>query len=100
MLQTIKTRSGRTIILPTPEEDAIITAAAIADPDAIPLTDAEWAAVQPQLRRGRPIAAQTKIHTGLRLDAEVVAAFKAGGRGWQTRMNDALKDWLKTHHTA
>ncbi|MDH2917643.1 MAG: BrnA antitoxin family protein [Sideroxydans sp.] len=87
-------------ILPTPEEDAIITAAAMADPDAIPLTDAEWAAVQPQLRRGRPIAAQTKIHTGLRLDAEVVAAFKAGGRGWQTRMNDALKDWLKTHHTA
>jgi uncharacterized protein (DUF4415 family) len=100
MLQTIKTRSGRTIILPTPEEDAIITAAAMSDPDAIPLTDAEWAAVQPQLRRGRPIAAQTKIHTGLRLDAEVVAAFKAGGRGWQTRMNDALKDWLKTHHTA
>jgi uncharacterized protein (DUF4415 family) len=98
MLQTIKTRSGRTIILPTPEEDAIITAAAMSDPDAIPLTDAEWAAVQPQLRRGRPIAAQTKIHTGLRLDAEVVAAFKAGGRGWQTRMNDALKDWLKTHH--
>ena len=87
-------------ILPTPEEDAIITAAAMADPDAIPLTDAEWAAVQPQLRRGRPVAAQTKIHTGLRLDAEVVAAFKAGGRGWQTRMNDALKDWLKTHHTA
>lgn len=86
-------------ILPTPEEDAIITAAAMSDPDAMPLTDAEWAAVQPQLRRGRPIAAQTKIHTGLRLDAEVVAAFKAGGRGWQTRMNDALKDWLKTHHT-
>lgn len=87
-------------ILPTPEEDTIITAAAMADPDAMPLTDDEWAAVQPQLRRGRPVAAQTKIHTGLRLDAEVVAAFKAGGRGWQTRMNDALKDWLKTHHTA
>jgi uncharacterized protein (DUF4415 family) len=97
MLPTIKTRSGRTIILPTAEEDALITAAAMADPDAIPLTDAEWAAVVPQLRRGRPVAAQTKIHTGLRLDAEVLAAFKAGGRGWQTRMNDALKDWLNTH---
>ncbi|HEY5801089.1 MAG TPA: BrnA antitoxin family protein, partial [Burkholderiaceae bacterium] len=23
-------------------------------------------------------------------------AFRATGDGWQTRMNDALKDWLKT----
>jgi uncharacterized protein (DUF4415 family) len=99
MSQTIKTRAGRTIILPTPEEDAAITAAAMADPDAMPLTDAEWEAAKPQLRRGRPIAEHTKIHTGLRLDAEVVAAFKAGGQGWQTRINDALKDWLKTHNT-
>ena len=30
-------------------------------------------------------------------DADVVAAFKATGKGWQTRMNYALRDWLKTH---
>ncbi|CAN0617495.1 protein of unknown function [Burkholderia multivorans] len=24
-------------------------------------------------------------------------AFKTTGRGWQTRLNAALKDWLKTH---
>jgi uncharacterized protein (DUF4415 family) len=30
-------------------------------------------------------------------DAEVVAAFKAKGKGWQTRMNDALKEWLNQH---
>ena len=35
-------------ILPTPEEDAAITAAAQADPDALPLTDAEWVAVKPK----------------------------------------------------
>ncbi len=29
-------------ILPTAEEDAAITAAAMADPDARPFTDAEW----------------------------------------------------------
>ena len=29
-------------ILPSPEEDAAITAAAMSDPDAQPLTDAEW----------------------------------------------------------
>ncbi|MGD0962053.1 MAG: BrnA antitoxin family protein [Methylomonas sp.] len=27
-------------------------------------------------------------------------AFKATGKGWQTRMNSALKDWLKTHSPA
>jgi uncharacterized protein (DUF4415 family) len=78
-------------------DEAAADAAARFFPHYLRLTDAEWAAVVPQLRRGRPVAAQTKIHTGLRLDADVLAAFKAGGRGWQTRMNDALKDWLNTH---
>ena len=39
----------------------------------------------------------TKISTTIRFDAEVLAAFKSTGAGWQTRMNDALKDWLSTH---
>ncbi|TXD17404.1 BrnA antitoxin family protein [Extensimonas vulgaris] len=33
----------------------------------------------------------------VRYDAEVIKAFKATGKGWQTRMNAALKDWLKSH---
>ena len=40
-------------LIPTPEEDATATAAAQADPDAQPMTDAEWAAVKPGVRRGR-----------------------------------------------
>ncbi len=46
------------VIFPTPEEDAAITAAAESDPDARPLTDAEWELVRPTLRRGekaRPV---------------------------------------------
>ncbi|WP_156411263.1 MULTISPECIES: BrnA antitoxin family protein [Alishewanella] len=27
----------------------------------------------------------------------MVAAFNPTGKGWQTRMNAALRDWLKTH---
>lgn len=96
----LKTKSGRLVELPTAEEDAIITAAAMSDPDALPLTDAEWATIKPTLRRGRPVAVHPKIHTGLRLDADVLLAFKTGGRGWQTRINDALKEWLKTHPTS
>ncbi|ASF45257.1 hypothetical protein CEK71_03805 [Methylovulum psychrotolerans] len=26
-----------------------------------------------------------------------MAAFRATGKGWQTRMNDALKEWLSEH---
>ncbi|MBE7201736.1 MAG: BrnA antitoxin family protein [Parafilimonas terrae] len=44
------------------------------------------------LRRSRgPQKAPTKQLVSLRLDAETVAAFKATGPGWQSRMNDALR---------
>jgi uncharacterized protein (DUF4415 family) len=38
-----------------------------------------------------------KVSTTVRFDREVIDAFRATGKGWQTRMNQALKDWLKTH---
>lgn len=39
----------------------------------------------------------TKISTTVRFDSDVLEAFRATGQGWQTRMNDALKEWLKEH---
>ena len=48
-------------VIPTDEEDAVITAAALSDPDALPLTEAEWASVKPIFRVcGRPKAEVTK----------------------------------------
>lgn len=91
---------SRTLIRPTAEEDAAITAAAISDPDAVPLTDAEWAAVKPTVRRGRPPAESTKERITIRLSQDVVQAFRATGDGWQTRIDAALKDWLSTHKAA
>ena len=38
-----------------------------------------------------PQKAPTKVPVTLRLDRDVVEAFKAGGAGWQTRINAALK---------
>ncbi|UUZ76312.1 BrnA antitoxin family protein [Polaromonas sp. P1(28)-13] len=84
-------------ILPTPAEDAAITAAALADPDAVPYTNAEWAQVKPLVRRGRPLGSGSKTQVTLRLDVEVVEKFRASGDGWQTRINDALKSWVRTH---
>ena len=56
------------------------------------------ASLRNKLRGHRgPQKAPRKIQTAVRYDADIIEAFKAGGPGWQTRMNDALRDWLKTH---
>lgn len=49
------------------------------------------------VRRGRPRAKRIKHAVTIRYDADIIAAFKATGAGWQTRMNDALRDWLAAH---
>ena len=46
----------------------------------------------PVMRRGRgPQRAPTKILTSLRLDSDVLAFFRAQGRGYQSRINDELR---------
>lgn len=52
-------------------------------------------------RRARgPQKAPLKARVTIRLSPEVVESFRATGSGWQTRMDAALKDWLKTHNPA
>lgn len=50
-------------------------------------------------RRGRPPSAARKIHVNIRLDSDVVQAFKQTGAGWQTRINQALREWLNEQPT-
>lgn len=47
--------------------------------------------------RGRPKILSPKISTTIRFDADVLARFRAGGAGWQSRINDALREWLDEH---
>jgi uncharacterized protein (DUF4415 family) len=47
--------------------------------------------------RGRPPAEVVKDRITIRLSPDVTAAFRASGEGWQTRMDAALQDWLRTH---
>jgi uncharacterized protein (DUF4415 family) len=42
-----------------------------------------------------PQKAPTKELVSLRIDRDVVDAFRATGRGWQTRANDALRAYAK-----
>lgn len=64
------------------------------DPDDAPdLSTSYWQAKLDvaEVRRGRPRAAHPKVSTTIRLDADVLDHFKAGGKGWQTRINAALR---------
>lgn len=41
-----------------------------------------------------------KVPTTIRFDADVLAELKATGKGWQTRVNDAMREWIKDHKAA
>jgi len=45
--------------------------------------------------RGRPKSETTKVAVKLRLDPDLLAALRATGAGWQTRVNDALRATLQ-----
>ncbi|MFP4061933.1 MAG: BrnA antitoxin family protein [Halochromatium sp.] len=83
-------------IIPREDEDAVLTEAAIADQDARPLTDAEWEATKPKARIGHPSTRAPKVSTTIRFDADVLAAMKATGPGWQTRINEIVREYVNS----
>lgn len=44
-----------------------------------------------------PQKAPTKEHITIRLSPDVLKRFRASGSGWQGRIDDALRGWLKRH---
>ncbi|MEM5325339.1 BrnA antitoxin family protein [Paraburkholderia sp. JHI2823] len=84
------------LIRNTPDEEAAIARGIAADADTFEPTDEQFA--QMKRRGGRPKLANPKVAVTVRYDADIVERFKAGGDGWQTRMNNALREWLATHH--
>ena len=83
--------------LPTPEEQAQWAGAAVVRAGGGVATVRQALAA----RRGRPVGstkAQPKVQTTIRFDADVLAALKATGQGWQTRVNDAMREWVKHAH--
>lgn len=84
-------------------EEARIQAMIASDPDAPEATDEQLAQAKPfaeafpalaeNMRKGgRPRSERPKLAVSIRLDQDVVDRFKAQGPGWQSRMNDALRD--------
>ena len=70
--------------------------------DAPDLSADDWPEkfARASVRRGRPPLARPKVSTTIRLSQDVIDHFKAAGRGWQTRIDNALRDWIRTHDTA
>jgi uncharacterized protein (DUF4415 family) len=88
----------------TDDEDEAITAAALTDPDALPLDADHLARMRPltaadatdikRRMRGRPRAETPKHLVSLRLDPDVVEGFRATGPGWQSPFNEVLRQHL------
>lgn len=103
------------IILPTESEDIQINAGITADPDNPEWSAGDFQQAMPAKQffdakayenlvalkrkpgeRG-PQKAAVKERITIRLSPEVVSRFRATGPGWQTRVDDALADWLSAH---
>jgi uncharacterized protein (DUF4415 family) len=41
--------------------------------------------------------APLKVPTTIRFDADVLVALKATGKGWQTRVNAVIRQWIQDH---
>ena len=101
-------KKRRKIIIPTPEEDAIINAGIAEDPDTFEL-DEEWfanaltteelLAQYPELAKVIPLS--NRSSTGPRgepvsvnIDADIAGHFRKSGAGWERRLNQALRQTL------
>jgi uncharacterized protein (DUF4415 family) len=100
-------------IIHTHDEAAAINAGIASDQDNPELTKEWFAQAKPasdvfspeiyaalvamKPARGRPKATEPKVFTAIRLDADLLEAFKSTGKGWQTRVNAALRQFITEH---
>ena len=69
-------------------EDAKIRRAVASDPDTFIPTPAQWAAAEIVLPK-------PKKSIALRVDPDILAFFKQGGPGYQTRMVGVLREYVR-----
>lgn len=50
-----------------------------------------------QAKLGNPPKANPKQAITVHYDSDIIDRFRATGKGWQARMNDALREYLDTH---
>jgi uncharacterized protein (DUF4415 family) len=96
----LKAASKRRFRRNTPAEEARVQEGIAADSNTRELTARDFERMLPfreAVKRGRPKSAVRKEPVTVRLDPEIVGFFRAGGPGWQTRMNNALAEYVNKH---
>lgn len=76
----------------TEEEERQINKGIAADPDTMELTEEMIPFLRPAVRGKQK--APTKIRTSIRYSPEVIEIYKGLGKGWQTRMDQDLKELI------
>ena len=81
-------------ILPSEKEEIEINIGIDSDPDTYELSKSEFSKLRPV---GRPLLEVKKDRITIRLSHEVTEYFRATGKGWQTKMDQILLDYVTTH---
>lgn len=87
-----KSKSGRVFNIPNEEETKKIQQGIASDPNTCTLDEFKKMHLV-----GRPKAAVRKERATIRLSPEITAYFHATGKGWQTRVDEALKEYMEMH---
>ena len=91
----LKVTPKRVIVMPTEAENRKIRRAALADPDALPLTKEQLNSMVPiKAARGRPKSENKKLLVSVRYSPEVLSYFRSTGEGWQSRMDGVLQEYV------
>ena len=80
--------------IPPPPPEGVFLKIATPD-DANADGRSELTSIQLPRLRGRPKSASPKILLSVRYSTEVVAYFKATGEGWQSRMDEVLREYVR-----
>ncbi len=84
----------RKLIMPTEAEDAAINISIATDSDTFEASPEQFRTA----KRGRGLQKEaTKIPINIRLDRDVIDFFRHSGRGWQTKVNEILREYKSTH---
>lgn len=81
------------IIFSTPEEDEVILAAALSDPDALPPTEEELAQFRPWRTRFLAPPGSPTVTLTMEFDRDTIEAFQRQGDDWQQGINAVLREW-------
>lgn len=62
-----------------------------------PVSKSEFAQAVKKIRVGRPPLKNPKLLVSIRYDAKIIEYFKSTGKGWQSRVNEVLAEYVASH---